>query len=310
MNIDAYAPNIIMTQWLSQKLFRWLPFPQTTSFSKADWDQALNWESQEWTKFATAALRQPDEEWAWRTVLSRHWSGSAWAPQLAGAGLQHWPAFQAIAYADPAYPSALRHIPDPPAVLFTQGNVELLSRPMIALIGSRKASYWALEQGQILAAGLARHGLVVVSGGAIGCDSAAHWGVAKSGLAEMPAAVVFAGGVDCPYPRLNSRLFDQLLAGGGVFVSERLPGSVSRPLDFPIRNRIIAGMSQHLVILQAGIKSGAMSTARLALEQGRELWVLAHPDGDVRADGSHALIRDGASSFASAEALLTLWGLS
>jgi DNA processing protein len=151
---------------------------------------------------------------------------------------------------------------------------------------------------------------VVVSGGAFGCDIAAHLGVLRGRFNPAPAICVFAGGLARLYPRANDRVFRQLLATGGVLVSERLWYASCRPRDFTARNRIIAGLSGLTVVMQAAQRSGALVTARLALDRGADVAVLHHPQDDVRARGSQQLLADGAVGFYTVHELLQLTKLS
>ncbi len=209
-----------------------------------------------------------------------------------------------VTLADEAFPPLLRLVRDPPVAFSAVGELGLMRRPAISVVGSRKASALAMREGFALGRALAAFGALVVSGGAYGCDIAAHQGVLAAGLYPAPAAGVFAGGLQELYPIGNSAIFERLRRRRGLFLSERLWQAPSRPADFPVRNRIISGLSSVTVVLQAAERSGALVTARLALEEGREVAVLVHPQGDVRADGSAALILDGATSFISAEALM------
>lgn len=208
-----------------------------------------------------------------------------------------------LTWADSRYPAYLRLIRDPPLALTLLGDPELLGRPVVAVVGSRKASAWAMRESFEAGRRLAEAGHLVVSGGAFGCDIAAHHGVLASNDPRA-CACVFAGGLETLYPINNKRIFDKIRTRGGLLVSERLWTAPSHPHDFPARNRIIAGMAPTLLVMQAAEKSGALITARLALEEGRDVLCLEHPPGDVRASGSRRLVEDGAPSFASVATLL------
>jgi DNA processing protein len=195
----------------------------------------------------------------------------------------------AIALPDPAYPLMLAAIADPPPVLWVRGRVDVLARPAVAIVGSRAGSPYALAVAERLAADLAGRGIVVVSGLARGVDSAAHRGAICAGA----TVGVLGSGVDVVYPPEHRTLAAQI-AGAGALVSELAPGTAPRKAFFPLRNRIISGLSRAVVIVEAGEKSGSLITARAALDQGRD--VLAVP-GNVlsgRNRGGHALLRDGA----------------
>lgn len=202
---------------------------------------------------------------------------------------------------DPHYPPLLRFISDPPIVLTALGNIVRLIATCDAIVGSRQASELAMRESFELGKRLNALGIVAVSGGAIGCDIAAHQGVLSFGSNQARAIVVFAGGLANLYPRANSSWFAKLLDHGAAFVSERLIFAPCRRWDFVSRNRIIAGISRRVYVMQAALKSGAMLTSRLALDQGRDVVVLSHPPGDVRALGGASLIADGARSVLDAK---------
>ena len=211
-----------------------------------------------------------------------------------------------IDYYHPQYPYLLKHIPDPPACLTCKGSLSLFHRSKLCLVGSRKASDFAFQEARSLALALAQTGRVVVSGGAIGCDAAAHLGALDSELLPVPTIVVFAGGLAKLYPQCLNSLFKRLEDQGALLVSERLWEYPARPMDFPVRNRIIAGLSSSLVLMQAAERSGALNTASYALEQGREVYVLMHESDDVRAEGSRRILEEGAVPFHSTEDFLSL----
>ena len=205
-----------------------------------------------------------------------------------------------VVWGDRLYPTRLRTIPDPPLALTMLGNTALLDLPPVAIVGSRKASPRGLQESFALGRIVAQQGWAVVSGGAYGCDIAAHRGALAAAVAPVPAIVVFAGGFTSLHPRGNAAVFRDLCQHGALFVSERLWHTPSRPCDFPVRNRIIAGLSPTLMVMEAGERSGALLTAGLSLNQGAEVWVLQHPVDDVRTAGSQRLIAEGAHSFAAA----------
>jgi DNA processing protein len=210
-----------------------------------------------------------------------------------------------ISWNDPAYPAALTTIIDPPPVLWLRGCAATLSRPSVAVVGARAGSPYALAVAERLAAELSAAGLVVVSGLARGVDSAAHRGALAGGGATIG---VLGSGVDVLYPREHAALAREMEAAGAV-VSELVPGTPPQAQFFPRRNRIISGLSRAVVVIEAGEKSGSLITARLALEQGRD--VLAVP-GNVlsgRNRGAHALLRDGARIVESADDILEEIGI-
>jgi DNA processing protein len=211
-----------------------------------------------------------------------------------------------IVWSDAAYPIALTTIADPPPVLWTRGHGGALNVPAVAIVGSRAASAYALEVAERLAHDLARAGLVVVSGLARGVDSAAHRGTLAAGGATI---AVLGSGADIIYPREHEALAGEIECAGAV-VSELVPGTPPLAWCFPLRNRIISGLSRAVVVIEANLKSGSLITARAALEQGRD--VLAVP-GNVlsgRNRGNHALLRDGAKIVESADDILEELGMA
>ncbi len=193
-----------------------------------------------------------------------------------------------------AYPHLLKHIPDAPAGFSMLGSLELLTRPKVAIVGSRKARPISLRKSKELGFDLARMGRVVVSGGAIGCDTAAHMGALESHLVPAPTLVVLAGGLSQFHPACNREMFSRLRERGAGFISERLWEFPARPRDFPVRNRIIAGLSSELIVIQAAERSGALKTASYALEQGRDVYAFRHEAQDIQALGSNRLLEEGA----------------
>jgi DNA processing protein len=211
-----------------------------------------------------------------------------------------------VAFSDAGYPPLLRHISDPPLSLFIKGDPEVLLRPQISVIGSRRCSKQAAQHAYTLGYKAAQHGISIVSGGAYGCDIAAHQGVLQARGVPALAVIVFAGGFPLIGPQGNLRYFREIEANRGVWLTERLWGTFSQRRDFPIRNRLISGLSPVTVVIQAGIRSGTMVTAKMALDQGRELLTFQYGAEDPWSEGNRTLIEDGAEYVDSAEALLHL----
>ena len=206
----------------------------------------------------------------------------------------------AVPWSDARYPASLTTIVDPPPVLWVRGVVDALSAHAVAIVGSRAGSPYALAVAERLAADLAARGVVIVSGLARGVDSAAHRGALTGGGATV---AVLGSGVDVLYPPEHAPLAREIEKEGAV-ISELVPGTPPQQWFFPLRNRIISGLSRAVVVIEAGEKSGSLITARCALEQGRD--VLAVP-GNVlsgRNRGAHALLRDGAKIVESADDIL------
>ncbi|MEW6583295.1 MAG: DNA-processing protein DprA, partial [Actinomycetota bacterium] len=197
---------------------------------------------------------------------------------------------------DPAYPVALAALPDPPFGLFVRGPVEALAAlaeaPAVAVVGCRAGTGGGLSFAHGLARDLAVRGAVVVSGLARGIDAAAHAGALEAGAGGV---AVLGTGVDTPYPRRNAGLLDRMLAAGGVVVSEHWPGTPPAPWRFPARNRIVAGMCDAVVVVEAGRRSGALITADFALEAGRPVLAVPGFPGAACSEGCNALIRAGAA---------------
>jgi DNA processing protein len=190
--------------------------------------------------------------------------------------------------ADPRFPPLLRAIDPPPPVLWTLGNPGLLNQPCIAMVGARIASASGQRFARDLAGALGEAGWVVVSGMARGIDSAAHQGALATGT-----VAVLAGGVNDIYPPENQSLYDRIVAEGCI-VSERPIGHSARAKDFPRRNRIISGLSRGVIVVEAELRSGSLITARLAGEQGREVFAVPGSPVDPRARGANDLLRQGA----------------
>ena len=198
-----------------------------------------------------------------------------------------------------AYPAALHDLDDAPPMIWALGDPALLQRPAIGLVGARNASSLGTRMAKRLAGELGKNGVIVVSGLARGTDSAAH----KGALAFGTIAVV-AGGVDVIYPSENKALHDDI-AKNGLILSEHPAGTKPTARHFPMRNRIISGLSQGVLVVEAALKSGSMITAKNALDQGRDvLAVPGHPI-DMRASGCNALIRDGATLIRNVDDILT-----
>jgi DNA processing protein len=194
-----------------------------------------------------------------------------------------------LAWNDPRLPAALVAIGDCPPAIWYRGAVECFDAPAVAIVGSRAASNVALETAQRLAADLAARGVAVVSGLARGVDSAAHRGALTTGR----TIAVLGSGLDRIYPAEHAGLARDISAAGLV-LSEYPPGTPPLPFHFPMRNRLISGLSRAVVVIEASDKSGSLITAACALEQGREVMAVPGTVLSGRNRGGHALIRDGA----------------
>lgn len=203
---------------------------------------------------------------------------------------------------DDLYPTLLRSIPDPPGVLYIKGNLEPRDLNAIAIVGSRRCSFYGREQAERFAALLAGTGLTIISGGARGIDSAAHKGAMSH--AQGRTLAVLGCGIDTVYPPENKALFDQIAERGAV-LSEYPIGTPPTPENFPRRNRIVSGMSRGVLVIEADERSGALITARQACDDhGRPVFALPGRVDNRMSAGPHKLIRDGAALITCLEDIL------
>ena len=205
-----------------------------------------------------------------------------------------------LAESEQQYPPLLREIPDPPGVLFVRGEIKPEDGVAIAVVGTRHATHYGLAQAERLGAALARAGLTVVSGLARGIDAAAHRGALSAGGRTL---AVLASGVLNVYPPEHQKLADEVIARGAL-LSEAPPFAAPFAGAFPQRNRIISGLSQGTVVVEAGQRSGALITARLAMEQGREVFAVPGRVDSRASQGCHRLLRDGAKLVESVDDVL------
>ena len=206
-----------------------------------------------------------------------------------------------IRYGDPEYPVSLKYIDQAPAILFFQGNLSCLSGRMLGMVGSRAASYTGQKAARKLAHDLSSRGVSIVSGLACGIDAASHQGCIEGG---SPTAAVTACGLDTVYPRDNIRLRNEILEKNGVILTEYAPGEKPAGWHFPFRNRIIAGLGQALVLVEARIRSGSMTSVQHALDQGKDVFVWPGDPESEHFEGNHQLLREGGIYFTSADDIL------
>ncbi|MEY4591289.1 MAG: DNA-protecting protein DprA [Pseudomonadota bacterium] len=197
-----------------------------------------------------------------------------------------------LALNDPRYPAALLDIPDPPSLLYVRGNLAQLEKPGIAIVGSRNASTQGRQTAKAFASTLSEVGYSVISGLAMGIDAAAHEGALESQGNGKTLAVIGTG-ADRLYPARNRALAERIVAEG-VVVSEFALGTPALPANFPRRNRIIAGLSRGVLVVEAALESGSLVTARLAIEQGREVMAIPGSIHSPLTKGCHRLIKQGA----------------
>ncbi|HYS54122.1 MAG TPA: DNA-processing protein DprA [Thermoanaerobaculia bacterium] len=196
----------------------------------------------------------------------------------------------AVAIVDGQYPALLREMVDPPFALFYRGDLSLLQRPMVAMVGSRRASAYGMNAAAHLARQLVSAGVVIVSGLARGIDAASHQAALEGGGKTV---AVLGTGIDLVYPRSHSRL-SRDIAEHGVVLTEFPPGTPPLAANFPIRNRVISGMTLGTVIVEATSRSGSLITARMAAEQGREVFAVPGSIFASGSEGTHRLIQYGA----------------
>lgn len=191
---------------------------------------------------------------------------------------------------DDTYPAMLRHIYDPPLILWVKGYPEVLKMDGVAIIGTRRASKYGLKQAEKWASKLVEAGLCINSGLAYGVDAEAH----KSALnAGGKTVAVLGSGIDVIYPAKNSNLAKRIIESGSAIISEFPPGTPPDAGNFPERNRIVSGMSHGALVVESGVKGGSMITARCALDQNREVFVIPHQLDYGRGEGCNYLIRTG-----------------
>ncbi|MBL1262636.1 DNA-protecting protein DprA [Methylomicrobium sp. RS1] len=195
-----------------------------------------------------------------------------------------------VTFDDPAYPESLKHIADPPPVLFVRGDPILLARPQIAIVGSRNPSAVGRETAFQFAKALSAHGFVIASGLALGIDAAGHEGALEG---QGLTVAVVGTGPDRIYPAANKNLAMRIVETGAI-ATELPPGTPAKAHHFPRRNRIISGLCRGLLVVEAARESGSLITARLALEQNREVFAIPGSIHNPLARGCNALIREGA----------------
>ena len=209
-----------------------------------------------------------------------------------------------IALGDEEYPALLADIQDPPGVLAVRGQMDTLHAPALAIVGARNASADGLDNSRRFSRQLAAAGFVVVSGLALGVDAAAHRGA----LATGNTVAVLGSGPDRIYPPRNAMLAGQIVDSGGAVVTEFAPGSAPLPSQFPLRNRIISGLSLGTLVVEAALRSGSLITARTALSQGREVFAIPGSIHNPLSKGCHQLLRDGANWLESVDDIFQAFG--
>ncbi|MDQ9169263.1 DNA-processing protein DprA [Oxalobacteraceae bacterium R-40] len=248
-------------------------------------------------RIAQALLASPSEQTA--ALIEKT---CAWSEQ---------PGNYVLTLADPGYPPDLLDIPDPPLILYVKGRLELLSRRAIAIVGSRNATVQGAANARQFADALSRAGFTIISGLALGIDAAAHQGVLQAdGDSSSGSTIAVIGtGADIVYPARNRDLAHQI-AKRGCIVSEYALGTPAIAANFPRRNRIISGLARGVLVVEAAAQSGSLITARMALEQGRDVFAIPGSIHSPLSKGCHLLIKQGAKLVESAGDILEELGQS
>ena len=237
-----------------------------------------------------------------QSAYARHGELPDWPPDaLAAMGIRFATPF------DEAYPEPLRHIPDPPLALYYQGDLTAAQGPAIALVGARRGTRLGLGIARSMGRELAAQGVRVISGLARGIDGAVHEGALASGV-DGCAWAVLGSGLNHIYPREHADLARRIVSAGGAVISEYPPDARPYRSHFPERNRLISGLAEAVVVVEASRRSGSLITARMAAEQGREVFAVPGAVGNAVSAGCHWLIRQGAGLVESAEDVLTELG--
>lgn len=212
-----------------------------------------------------------------------------------------------VGFNAPQYPDMLRHIQQPPTMLFYRGNLDCVMGKCIAIVGSRTASPQGMQITRSISRDLSRAGVTIVSGFAMGVDTEAHIGCLEGG---SPTVAVLACGIDVDYPSENTDLKERIVRSGGLLLSEYPLGMRSGKHVFQMRNRVISGLSKAVLMMEAQIRSGSMITVQHALDQGREVFAYPGVPGTEYAEGAHQLLREGANYFTRASDVLEDLGWS
>lgn len=191
---------------------------------------------------------------------------------------------------NPFYPESLRQIPDPPVLLWVKGDIDTLSEPGIAVIGTRNPSTYGLEMAEYFSKQILQQGLQIISGLAYGIDTVSHVTAVKN---KSKTVAVLGSGIDFIYPQKNTKLVNEILAYQGAVITEYLPGTKPDAGNFPERNRIVSGLSLGVLVVESAIKGGSRITAQLALDQNRDVFVIPHELSNPKGTGCNDLIKKG-----------------
>ncbi|MBN1904278.1 MAG: DNA-processing protein DprA [Deltaproteobacteria bacterium] len=211
-----------------------------------------------------------------------------------------------VTFHDPEYPAPLKEIHDPPMILYMKGACIPQSKSFIAIVGSRNATHYGLKVAEEFGQGLARRGLGIVSGMALGIDAWSHWGcIAGKGF----TVAVLGNGIDIVYPLANRKLYDKVCESGTI-VSEFPMGTSPSPPNFPQRNRIISGLSKGVLVVEATKNSGSLITASIALDQGKDVFAVPGSIESYKSRGCHFLIKHGAMLVENADDIMESLGMN
>ena len=275
----SYSLTRSITAALRRKLLQAYPDPADLAALLSSTNPHVKTGDEQFNQAAASALAERDTQ----SVRKKLELAIAWQHSQADhhiVGLDH-----------PAYPRALLATTDAPPVLYVKGELECLNTPSVAIVGARKASHNALEQARQIAQELTEHGITVVSGMALGVDAAAHQGALHGGGQTI---AVSATGPNQIYPRTHAKLADAIQSNGAV-ITEFPLGSKLQPHCFPRRNRIISGISLGVLVVEAALPSGTLTTAQHALKQGREVMAMPGSVNNPLTHGCHELIKNGAA---------------
>ncbi|GIW59299.1 MAG: DNA polymerase III [Patescibacteria group bacterium] len=212
-----------------------------------------------------------------------------------------------LTFIDSLYPSLLKNISTPPLVLYYQGNIQALHEKCLAVVGTRKPTPYSKQALAQLLPAVCDAGVHIVSGFQLGVDQQAHQIAVQQ---KQPTIAVLGTGLNIDYPHGSKALRHQILAAGGLIISEYPPDTTAQPYHFPIRNRIVSGVSQAVLVIEAALKSGSLNTVSHALEQGREVWAVPGPITSTVSAGTNYLIQQGARIALDSYEILSFYGFS
>jgi len=269
----------------SALIHHWGEIQKVWSATPAQWAQVIGPVAAQALGAAPEALFLQRQEAAWRWLQGQDECDLP-APR------------RAITWGAADYPDILTQLPDPPLMLYVAGSTAAWDRPSLAIVGSRNPTAQGVDHAKAFASALSRAGWGVISGLALGIDAAAHEGALE---AQGPTVAVIGTGPDRVYPRRHHGLARRIVQSAGAVVSEYPPGSPVRPENFPLRNRIIAGLARGTLVVEAALESGSLITAKLALDAGREVFAIPGSIHSPQSKGCHALIRQGAKLVETAQ---------